>query len=183
MLFRSEGFVSALRDATTPQSPDWYAYKMSEPSSREIIQNSLLKLTQRDYSPEDIFLTNGATGALLVTMNALIEAGDEVIYNSPPWFFYEGMILNSGGVPVAVSVDATTFELDVVTIEQAITERTRLIIVNSPNNPTGKVYSPDTLKALAAILDAASRRYRRTIYLLSDEAYRTIIFEDRKSVV
>ena len=172
-----EGFVSALRDATTPQSPDWYAYKMSEPSSREIVQNSLLKLTQRDYSPEDIFLTNGATGALLVTMNALIEAGDEVIYNSPPWFFYEGMILNSGGVPVSVPVNAATFELDVAAIEQAITERTRLVIVNSPNNPTGKVYSPDTLRTLAAILDAASGRYGRTIYLLSDEAYRTIVYD------
>ena len=172
-----EGFVSALRDATTPQSPDWYAYKMSEPSSREIIQNSLLKLTQRDYSPEDIFLTNGATGALLVTMNALIEAGDEVIYNSPPWFFYEGMILNSGGVPVSVPVDATTFELDVAAIERAITERTRFIIVNSPNNPTGKVYSRDTLRALATILDAASGRYGRTIYLLSDEAYQTIVYD------
>ncbi len=78
-----EGFVSALRDATTPQSPDWYAYKMSEPSSREIIQNSLLKLTQRDYSPEDIFLTNGATGALLVTMNALIEVGAVVDHLVP----------------------------------------------------------------------------------------------------
>jgi len=151
-----EGFVTALRDATTPQSPDWYSYKMSESSSREIIRNSLLKLTQRDYSPDDIFLTNGATGALLVTMNALIEAGDEVIYNSPPWFFYEGMILNSGGVPISVPVDATTFEIDVAAIEQAITKRTRFIIVNSPNNPTGKVYSPDTLRALAGILAAVT---------------------------
>ena len=172
-----EGFVTALRDAATPQSPDWYAYKMSEPSSREIIQNSLLKLTQRDYSPNDIFLTNGATGALLVTMNALIEVGDEVIYNTPPWFFYEGMILNTGGVPVSVPVDETTFELDLTAIESALTKRTRLIIVNSPNNPTGKVYSADTLSALAAILGAASRRYGRTIYLLSDEAYRTIVYD------
>ena len=172
-----EGFVTALRDAATPQSPDWYSYKMTEPSSREIVQDSLLKLTGRDYAGDDIFLTNGATGALLVTMNVLIESGDEVIYNSPPWFFYEGMILNSGGVAVSVPVDATTFELDLAAIEQAITERTRIIIVNSPNNPTGKVYSRDTLKALGAILDKASERYGRTIYLLSDEAYRTIVYD------
>ena len=114
---------------------------------------------------------------LLVMMNVLIEDGDEVIYNTPPWFFYEGMILNSGGVPVSVRVNATTFELDLVEIEQAITERTRFIIVNSPNNPTGKVYSADTLRALAAILEAASKRYGRTIYLLSDEAYRTIVYD------
>ena len=154
-----EGFVNALRDAATPQSPDWYSYKMTEPSSREIVQGSLLELTGRDYAPDDIFLTNGATGALLVTMNVLIEAGDEVIYNTPPWFFYEGMILNSGGVAVAVPVNPTTFELDLAAIEQAITERTRMIIVNSPNNPTGKVYLPETLSALATILETASERY------------------------
>ncbi len=172
-----EGFVTALRDATAPHTPDWYAYKMSMPSSREIIQASLQEITGRDYSPDDIFLTNGATGALMVTMNALIETGDEVIYNSPPWFFYEGMILNSGGVPVAVPVDTKTFELDPAAIEQAITERTRFIIVNSPNNPTGKVYLPETMKAVAAILEAASGRYGRTIYLLSDEVYRKVVYD------
>ena len=108
---------------------------------------------------------------------ALIAAGDEVIYNRPPWFFYEGMILNRGGVPVSVPVDTKTFELDPAAVEQAITRRTRFIIVNSPNNPTGKVYSPDTLRALAAILEAASDHHGRTIYLLSDEVYRKIVYD------
>ena len=61
-----EGFVSALRDATTPQSADWYSYKMNESSSREIVRNSLLKLTQRDYSTDDVFMTNGATATFAV---------------------------------------------------------------------------------------------------------------------
>ena len=65
-------FVTALREATTPENPGWYAYKMSEPSSREIVRDSLLRLTGQSYAPEDIFLTNGATGALMVVMNALI---------------------------------------------------------------------------------------------------------------
>ncbi len=87
------------------------------------------------------------------------------------------MILNSGGVPVAVPVDTKTFELDPAAIEQAISERTRFIIVNSPNNPTGKVYLPETMKAVAAILEAASGRYGRTIYLLSDEVYRKVVYD------
>ena len=92
-----EGFVTALRDATTPQNASWYAYKTSEQASREIIGASLGKLTGFAYPPGNIFMTNGATGAFLVLMHALIGPRDEVIFNSPPWFFYEGMILNSGG--------------------------------------------------------------------------------------
>ena len=175
-----EGFVTALSEASAPQNPSWYAYKTSEPSSRAIVRDSLLRLTGQSYAPEDIFLTNGATGALMVTMNALIGAGDEVIYSSPPWFFYEGMILNSGGKPVPVRVQPDTFDLDLDAIADAITERTRFITVNSPNNPTGKVYTHDTLEKLAAILEDASRRMGRILYLLSDEVYRTIVYDGRQ---
>ena len=103
-------FVSALGVAVTPRDKNWYAYKMNESSSRDIVNSSLFHLTKRRYNSEDIFMTNGATGALLVTMNALIERGDEVIYISPPWFFYEGMILNMGGSPVPVNADSATFD-------------------------------------------------------------------------
>lgn len=173
-------FVAALRDATTPKDKSWYSYKTNEASSREIISASLNNLTGFEYPPENIFITNGATGALLVTMNALIGPDDEVIFNSPPWFFYEGMILNSGGRPVAVDVDANTFDLDVNGIEQAITDRTRFIIINSPNNPTGRVYSPDTLVKLSSILEGASKNNKRPIYLVSDEAYRAIVYDGAK---
>lgn len=167
-------FVAALRDATTPKDKSWYSYKMNEASSR--VNN----LTGFEYPPENIFMTNGATGALLVTMNALIGPDDEVIFNSPPWFFYEGMILNSGGRPVAVDVDPNTFDLDVDGIERAITDRTRFIIINSPNNPTGRVYSPDTLVKLSSILEGASKNIKRPIYLVSDEAYRAIVYDGAK---
>jgi aspartate aminotransferase len=173
-------FVAALRDATTPRDKSWYSYKMNEASSREIVCASLKTLTRLEYPPENIFMTNGATGALLVTMNALIGPDDEVIVNRPPWFFYEGMILNSGGRPVPVNVHPNTFDLDVHGIERAITERTRFIIVNSPNNPTGRVYSADTLAKLSIILNEASRNIGRPIYLVSDEAYRAIVYDDAK---
>ena len=170
-------FVSALGAAVTPRDKNWYAYKMNESSSRDIVISSLFNLTKRRYNSEDIFITNGATGALLVTMNTLIERGDEVIYINPPWFFYEGMILNMGGSPVPVNADSTTFDLDLAAIENAITSNTRFIIVNSPNNPTGKIYTPETLRQLSNLLESASRRIGRPIYLVSDEAYRTIVYD------
>ena len=172
-----EGFVSALRNATTPQNPAWYAYKTNERSSREIICVSLEKLTGLRYPAENIFLTNGATGAFLVLMNALIGSKDEVIYNSPPWFFYEGMILNSGGIPIAVGVEPGTFDIDIDAIERAITEKTRFVIVNSPNNPTGRVYSADLLLELGSMLERASKKIGRPIYLVSDEVYRAVVYD------
>ena len=172
-----EGFVSALRDAAVPLDPSWYAYRTSQPSARAVVREALSRWTGRSYAAEDIVLTNGATGALMVTLNALLAAGDEVIYPTPPWFFYESMILNSGGRPVPVPVQADTFELDPDAIASAITPRTRLVIVNSPNNPTGKVYAAETLGRLGAVLTEASRRVGHAIYLVSDEAYRSIVYD------
>jgi aspartate aminotransferase len=172
-----EGFVSALRDATAPKNPAWYAYKANEASSREVVRHSLERLTGRAYPAENIFLTNGATGAHLVLMNALLGPGDEVIYSNPPWFFYEGMILQSGGRPVAVEAQPQTFDLDVAGIERAITAATRFVIVNSPNNPTGKIYPAETLRQLARVLERASRLGGRPIYLVSDEVYRAIVYD------
>jgi aspartate aminotransferase len=170
-------FVAALREAATPKDVSWYSYKTNEPSSRETVRASLKKLTGSDYPPENIFMTNGATGALLVIMNTLIGPGDEIIFNSPPWFFYEGMILNSGGRPVAVDVEPDTFDLDVEGIRRAITDKTRFVIVNSPNNPTGKVYPPYTLAKLGSVLEEAGRNLGRPIYLVSDEAYRAVVYD------
>ncbi len=150
------GFVDALRNATMPQNPAWFAYKMSEPSSRDVVRAALARLTGLDYPPENIFMTNGATGALLVTMTALTEAGDEVIFNKPPWFFYEGMVWMAGGTPVGVDVRPDSFDLDVDAIGRAITAR-----------------------RLARVLTDASRRFGKPIYLISDEAYRQIVFDGR----
>ena len=172
------GFVNALQDAATPENKDWYAYKSNELESQEIVRNTLKTVTGRTYDRQDVLMTNGATGALLVTMNSIIETGDEVIYNSPPWFFYEGMILNQGGVPVAVKVDETTSDLDLDGIERAITSKTRMVLVNSPNNPTGKVYKAGKLKQLAELLVRASAKHGHTIYLLSDEVYRSVVYDE-----
>ncbi len=174
-----QGFVDALEKAAIPQNKDWYAYKFNEPQAVDTVAGSLTELFGQPFEPEDIFMTNGATGALDVVLNTALDFGDEVIFNSPPWFFYEAMILNSGGHPVRVKIDPDSFDLDLAAIESAISDKTRLIIVNSPNNPTGKIYPPATLRALADILEKASEQNGRRIYLLSDEAYRRILYDGR----
>jgi aspartate aminotransferase len=146
-------------------------------AARELVCASLKTLTGLDYPTENIFMTNGATGAHLVTMNALLGAGDEVIFSKPPWFFYEGMILLSGGKPVPIETLPGTFDLDVEAIERAITANTRFVIVNSPNNPTGKVYLAETLAELSRVLERASERNGCPIYLVSDEVYRAIVYD------
>jgi aspartate aminotransferase len=172
-----QAFVDSLQRWSQPQNKDWFAYKMSEDKSRQTIANSLRQRIEMSFEPEDIFMTNGGFSALAISLFTLVDPGDEVIFISPPWFFYEGMIAAAGGKAVRVKVNENTFDLDLDAIATAITERTRVMIVNSPNNPTGKIYPPETIQALAGILTEASNRYGHPIYLLSDEAYSRIIFD------
>jgi aspartate aminotransferase len=173
-------YVDALTKSISPKNPEWFAYKLSEPGSQRVIAKSLNSWRGVPFEPQDICLTNGGFAAITVALNAVTDPGDEVIFISPPWFFYEGIIAGLGAVPVRVRIDPATFDLDLNAIEAAITPKTRAIIVNSPNNPTGKIYPPETLQALGALLTAASERIGRTIYLLSDEAYSRIVYGGRE---
>ncbi len=173
------GFADALQKWSEPQNKDWFAYKMSEPDAQRVVAESLRAWRGVSFEADDIFLTNGAFAALTVALGAILDAGDEVIFNSPPWFFYEPIILAHRANPVRVKVNAENFDLDLDAIEAAITDKTRAILVNSPNNPTGKIYSAETLRALADILEKHSAQNGRTIYLLSDEAYSRIVFDGR----
>jgi aspartate aminotransferase len=170
-------FVAALRRAVEPQNNIWYAYKRNEPVPQSVIADSLRRNRNVPFEADDIFLTNGAFAAISVTLKVICDPGDEVIFITPPWFFYESLILDAGAIPVRVSIDRSTFDLDLDAIEAAISPRTRAIIINSPNNPTGKIYPADTLVELAHLLSRASERIGHSVYLLSDEAYSRIIFD------
>lgn len=173
------GVTAAFQKWSVPQNKDWYAYKENEPASRAVIADALRDRRGVAFEPDDIFLTNGGFAAIAVTLNAITDPGDEVIFISPPWFFYEALIVAAGARPVRVTCTPETLNLDVRAIEAAITERTRAVIVNSPHNPTGKIYSPATLTRLADVLTAATQRIGRAVYLLSDEAYCRIVFDGR----
>jgi aspartate aminotransferase len=173
------GLVDALQRHAVPKDKDWFAYKFSEEEPREVVAASLRGRTGIDYQPEDVAMTAGAFGGLAVTIRALADEGDEVIFLSPPWFFYELLIASSGASPVRVRLKAPDFDLDPDAIGAAITPRTRAVIVNSPNNPTGRIYQAAELAALGDVLRAASARHGRPIVLISDESYNRIVFDGR----
>jgi aspartate aminotransferase len=173
-------YVEALSRALPAQDKDWFAYKLSEPRSQATVARSLSKRTGLEWEPADIAMTNGGFAALAVTFRAILEPGDEVVFLSPPWFFYEILILAAGGVPVRVSLTAPSFDLDPDTIAAAITPRTRAVLVNTPHNPTGRIYPPEALAALGTVLADAGRQHGRTIYLVSDEPYNRIVFDGRE---
>jgi aspartate aminotransferase len=173
----SEAYVSALRSALTPQHGGWFAYTMYDPAAQEAAAASLGRLTGLPFAPDDILLTTGGFAALSLGLKAVADPGDEIIYSLPPWFSYEALIVEAALVPIKVSIDLETFDLDIDAIAAAITPRTRVVIVNSPNNPTGRVYSAETLTRLATVLEEASARNGRRIFLLSDEPYNRIVFD------
>jgi aspartate aminotransferase len=173
-----EGYTQALKRWADAREPDWFAYKMSEPEAQGVVAASLRSYLGIPFEPEDIVLTNASIAALAVTLRTICEPGDEVIIVSPPHYLYEPLIRAAGATAVRVKVRWETFDLDLDAVAGGLTSRTRAMIVNTPHNPTGKIFSPETLTKLAGLLTAASTRHQ-PIYLLSDEAYNRIIFDRR----
>jgi aspartate aminotransferase len=174
-----QNYVDALIAGSTPKTGDWFAYKMNEEQPVGIVAASLADRFGMAFEPEDVLMTNGNFSGLSMCLHVAAGPGDEVVYVSPPWFFYETLILESGATPVRVYADQVTWDLDLDAIASAITPKTAAIIVNSPNNPTGRIYPAETLDALAKLLTEASERNGRPIYLLSDEAYNRVVYDGR----
>lgn len=165
----------AIAKWSEPRSKDWFAYTQSDPNAVRAVVDSLREHVGIDFDPADVSMASGAFGGLASTMRALLDPGDEVIYFSPPWFFYVPLMISLGATPVRVDFEAPDFRLPVDAIERAITERTRLIIVNSPHNPSGRIFDAEELERLGAVL----RNAQQPLYLVSDESYSRILFDGR----
>jgi aspartate aminotransferase len=174
------GYVAALTAALAPRDKDWFAYKMSEPAARTAVARTLSARTGLDWDADDVHMTNGGFAALAVTFRAILAEGDEVVFLSPPWFFYELLVLAAGGEPVRVRLSPPAFDLDVAAIEAAITPRTRAVLVNTPHNPTGRIYPESSLRELGDALERASAKHGRRIFLVADEPYNRIVFDGRR---
>jgi len=127
-------------------------------------------------SETDVLMTCGAAGALNVIMKTLLDPGDEIITPAPYFVEYNAYADNHGGVLKTVPTRAD-FTLDMDAIAAAITEKTKAILINSPNNPTGQVYAEESLKELGALLKEKGKEQNRTLYLISDEPYRKIVYD------
>ncbi len=171
------GLVAALRDAVEPRSEDWFDYKDSEAGPTEVVAAALSGELGLRFEPGDVTLTQGAFAAIALAFRLVMEAGAEVIIPVPGWFCYAPMLRVADLVPVKVALDPARFDLDLAAIEAAIGPRTRMVVVNSPHNPTGRIYGRAELEALAEVLERGSRRIGARIWLLSDEPYRRIRFD------
>jgi aspartate aminotransferase len=174
-----DGIVAAIREGALPQNKDWFAYKTSEEAPQTFLAGVVGKELGLPFEPQDIALTAGAFAAISVAFRLVLDAGDQAIYPEPAWFCYEPMLLAADAVPRKVLLKEPRFDLDLDALEAAICPRTRLVIINTPHNPTGRIYGPDTLAALADCLERASSRIGHRIFLLSDEPYRRLRFDGR----
>lgn len=126
-----------------------------------------------------VVMTCGASGALNVVLKTILNPGEEVVILAPYFVEYKFYIDNHGGIPREVWTDRETFQLDIAALESAINENTRAIIINTPNNPTGVIYSAASLQALGEMVDRKERELAKPIYLISDEPYAKISYDGR----
>jgi len=171
-------FKEILKELANDLSPGQHAYMPNAGfvQSRQAVANYLSKYNRQHFTPDDIVMTVGAGGALNVVLKTVLNPGEEVIIPRPYFVEYNFYLDNHQGVPKVVSTHPD-FSLDFEAIEEAVTERTRAVLINSPNNPTGKVYSEGELKTLSHLLADFSKEFGRPIYLISDEPYRKIVYE------
>lgn len=144
---------------------------------RAAVASSLNRRFGTDFDETNIIMTVGAAGGINVIFKAVVNAGDEIIAFAPYFGEYRSYAANVDAKLVVVPPDTTTFQPDLDTFEKMITPKTKAVIVNTPNNPTGVVYSEDTIKKMAEILERKQKEYDRVIILFSDEPYRELAYD------
>ncbi len=131
-----------------------------------------------DFTERNIVMTVGAAGGLNIIFKTLLNPGDEVVVFAPYFGEYRAYAANFDAVIVEVAPDFESFQPDLQEFEKKLTAKTKVVLVNTPNNPTGVVYSEDTMKQIAAILEKKEKEYGHEIYLVSDEPYRELVYDD-----
>lgn len=144
---------------------------------RETVAKSLNERFDTKFGADNIIMTVGAAGGLNVILKALLNPGDEVIVFAPYFGEYRSYTSNYDGVLVEISPNTVDFQPKLDEFEQKITAKTKAVIVNTPNNPTGVVYSEDTIKKMAAIMETKQQEFGTDIYLISDEPYRELAYD------
>jgi len=174
-----ETFRRVLKEVAEDERAGVHAYMPNTglAETRRAVAVFLHKEQNVALSADDVIMTCGAAGALNVILKAVLDPGDEVITPAPFFVEYGFYADNHGGVLKTVPTH-DDFTLDMAAIEAAVTEKTKVVLINSPNNPTGQVYSAESLAALGKILTEKGKAFGRTIYLVSDEPYRKIVFDD-----
>jgi aspartate aminotransferase len=171
-------FKETLRTIAGEDIPGIHGYMSNAGylETREAIAASVSKEHGMSLNADHVMVTCGAAGALNVICKVFLEPGDEVLIPTPCFLEYRFYVDNANGVATFVKTKAD-FSLDLTAIRDALTEKTKIFLINSPNNPTGKVYDEVSIRGLAELLEEKSKAYGRDIYLVSDEPYRDIVYD------
>ena len=170
-------FKKVLRDLVNNESlGHGYTPNAGFPHVRQAVADYLSGVYKVKLPPDLIIMTVGAAGALNDVLNAVVNPGEEILVPSPYFIGYDHYAFIAGAAIKTAPTDGN-FHLDTAAIESAITEKTRVMLINSPNNPTGAVYSAEELDKLARMLDRGSQKFGKRIYLVADEPYRKIAYD------
>lgn len=170
--------VHKLVDAIDPIKLHGYTPAQGDGQARGALADDLNRRFGTNYTADNFYLTAGAAGALCCALSALSCPGDTFITFAPYFPEYKVFVESAGAELVTVPADIEDFQIDFAAFDQAITPNTKGVIINSPNNPTGVVYSEATIQKLAQVLTEKSKEYGHTIWLISDEPYREIVYRD-----
>ena len=169
--------IIELVNTTDPTVLHGYMSNAGFEDVRQTIAESLIRRFDTKFSSLYLILTVGAASGLNVILKTILNPGEEVIVFAPYFLEYGAYVRNYDGVLVEISPDTTIFQPNLAEFEQKITPKTRAVIVNTQHNPTGVVYSEETIKKLSAILEAKQKEFGTVIYLISDEPYRELAYD------
>lgn len=169
--------IKAIIDESDPLSLHGYSEGHGILTVRKQIAEYLAKTYDMPYTYDHVFMASGAAGALAHAFRAVVCPGEEIITFAPFFPEYRPYVETTGAALKVVPADTTSFQINFEAFEETLNEKTAAILLNSPNNPSGIVYSTETIKKLASILEAAQEKYGHDIYIISDEPYREIVFE------
>ena len=172
--------IKKLVDTVPSTELHGYTSAVGDNSVREAIAGYLNKTYGTSFRKENFYMTVGAAASLTITLTALHEEGDEVIILAPFFPEYRVFAEKAGMKPVIVLSDEKTLLPDFAAIENAITERTKAVIINSPNNPSGVVLDEDCVKTLSALLEKKQKEFGKPIFIISDEPYRELVYGNVK---
>lgn len=168
--------VKELLDTVDPLMLHGYSESHGIAEVRAKVAESLSRRFGLPYTLDDIFMTSGAAGAMAHAVRAIAEPGDEVITFAPYFPEYNHYVNETGAVLKVVPADTSSFQINFAEFEKMLNEKTAAVLINTPNNPSGIVYSTETIQKLADILTEKSKAYGHDIYIISDEPYREIVF-------
>lgn len=169
--------IRRLLDETDPVILHGYTSAAGDMEARRLLAQSITRRFGVSLGAENLYLTMGAAMSLSCCFHGLCCPGDEFIVPAPYFPEYTVFIQSAGGKMVVVPPDTETFQIQMEALEQAVTPHTKAVVINSPNNPSGAVYSEQTIQALADLLQSKSDEYGHPIYIIADEPYREIVYD------